>query len=267
MKATGCVLILVGVLLDTILNIAVISYFCKSIETDSGYAKWKKRTSNSIVNKICYVLSALYYKFIYFQFSKAFGSSHLAAPLSVPVRFFPITIITIVGILPSLLTITGCALISLDPTTVLLSGNYIQALDCLIVKIVGVILALASLKKADDFFDDMAAKNAGRDEMNHDTIEGLNDLNESYMVEHSVSYLGNKPTYEYEESDIAENLKPGKSRNTRSKVEVGDQMIKEEDEHDEGDAGLNKKGTSKVNENFNKERMKLEAEENEKVKE
>lgn len=68
--------------MDIVLNVATISYFCKQIAPDSGYARWKKRASNSAVSKFCYGMSALYYKFIYFQFSKAFGSHHLYAPLS-----------------------------------------------------------------------------------------------------------------------------------------------------------------------------------------
>lgn len=100
------------------------------------------------MSRICIVLSGLYYKFIYFQFSKAFGSSHLHGTLENPVRFYPITIITLIGAFNSLFIITGCSLIALDSTTITLSAIYIQAIDCLLVKIVGAILALASLKKS-----------------------------------------------------------------------------------------------------------------------
>lgn len=121
--------------------------------------RWKKRTSNTLVSRLCLGLSGVIYKFIYFQFSKAFGSLHLQAALQTPVKFYPITIMTLVGVFPSIIVITGCGLIALDPGTILLSAEYIQAIDCLIVKIVGAIMALASLKKSDDFFDEQTKRN------------------------------------------------------------------------------------------------------------
>ena len=147
--------------MDIILNISTISYFCKHIETDINYTKWKKRPSNTTISRLCYAISAITYKFIHFQFSKAFGSLHLHASLQYPAKFFPITIITLVGVLPSICIITGCALIALDSNTEILGAVYIQSIDCLIVKIVGIILALASLKKSDDFFDDQIKINTG----------------------------------------------------------------------------------------------------------
>ena len=154
MKVIGAILILAGILFDIIFNISTIVYFCKKIEIDVGYMRWKKRPSNSIVSRLCIVMSGFYYKFIYFQFCKAFGSIHLHATLENPVRFYPITIMTLIGVFNSLFVITGSALIALDTTTTLLSALYIQAIDCLLVKIVGAVLALASLKKSDDFFED-----------------------------------------------------------------------------------------------------------------
>lgn len=59
-------------------------------------------------------ISSLTYKFIYFQFCKAFGSSHLHATLSNPTKFYPITIMTLVGVFDSILVVTGCSLIALD---------------------------------------------------------------------------------------------------------------------------------------------------------
>lgn len=66
---------------------------------------------------------------------------------------------TLVGVVNSIFIITGCSLIALDSTTVVLSAMYIQAIDCLLVKIVGGIMALASLKKSEDFFDDPIKSN------------------------------------------------------------------------------------------------------------
>lgn len=77
LKMIGVILVLVGVVIDLAFNISTIVYFCKKIDIDVGYMRWKKRPSNTTVSRLCLVLSGLYYKFIYFQFCKAFGSSHL----------------------------------------------------------------------------------------------------------------------------------------------------------------------------------------------
>lgn len=164
LTSKGVLCILIGGALHYILNIINFAFYLKYIATDVAYQKWLKTPSHSRTHKVTLAISFLVtYKFSNLPFSKCFGSSCFKAPLSKPIVYTPMNIITGIGFIVSILMIVGCSLIIYDSTTTSMSSLFIQSVDVIVVTTLIMILAIWNFFKTEGFFDQDSKFNTASD--------------------------------------------------------------------------------------------------------
>lgn len=174
LTAQGVLCILLGVALHYILNIINFVFYLRYITADPAYQKWLKTPAHSRVHKATLVISLLVtYKFSNLPFSKCFGSQCFKAPLSQPVVFTPLNIVSGIGFAVSILMIVGCGLISYDSTTISMSSLFIQSIDVIVVTTLILLFSIWNFRRPDEFFDEDSKLNTASEEVYNDTLAGM----------------------------------------------------------------------------------------------